>query len=70
MPKGYISIAGGWSYAPTRVGKVLRAPNGRQVYFQPGDDEAEFMEQVEAIGELNKHSREAVADIAFGAYFD
>lgn len=66
---GYIAIAGGWSYAPTRIGKVLRAPDGEQVYFQPGDDESEFMAQVEAIQELPDNRQDAIAAMIFGEYF-
>lgn len=69
MLNGYITIAGGWSYAPTRIGKVLRAPDGRQVYFQPGDDEAEFMAQVEAIQELPESRMADIAAMVFGEYF-
>lgn len=69
IPNGYIAIAGDWSYAPTRVGKVLRAPDGEQVYFQPGDDESEFMAQVEAIQEWPEDRQWIAADIVLGEYF-
>ena len=70
MLAGYIPIAGNWSYAPTRIGKVLRAPDGEQVYFQPGDDEAEFLAQVEAIQELPENRQADIAAMIFGEYFN
>lgn len=77
-PQGYLGIGGDYSYAPLRAGLVLRAPNGKEVYFQPGDDEAAIRSEIEALDELScdilsghiteeKHSD--ICDLALGEYF-
>ncbi|WP_395652456.1 hypothetical protein [Brevundimonas sp.] len=69
MTDRYIAIGGGYFYAPLRAGVSLRAPNGREVYFQPGDDEATFYETLEALGEVQDDRRDMAVDLAFGEYF-
>lgn len=73
MAKGYLDIGGGYSYAALRVGLVLRNPAGREVYFQPGDDEAAARDSIDALDEISDDvtdaKRGAVADIAFSEYF-
>lgn len=66
---GYIQIAGGYSYAPTKIGKVLRNPAGKEVYFQPGDGETEFLAQIDAIAELPESKIDVIADMVFSEYF-
>lgn len=66
----YLAIGGGYSYCPLRVGLVLRNPAGRQVYFQPGDQEAAIRETFDALGEIDERSIDRVADIALSGYFD
>ncbi len=69
MGKSYLNLGGGYSYAPLRAGVSLRAPNGREVYFQPGDDTASFFETVEALEEIPADKLAIIADMAFGEYF-
>ncbi len=68
---GYLPIAGGYSYAPLRVGLVVRNPAGQDVYVQPGDDEAAMRETIEALGELDvtDDKRALVTDMTLGEYF-
>ena len=61
----YFEIAGGYKYAALRVGVVLMAPDGAEVYFQPGDDTASFYETLESLDDR----RGIIADIAFSEYF-
>jgi hypothetical protein len=71
--KGYLDIGGGYSYAPLRVGLVIRAPNGREVYIQPGDDETAMRETIAAFDEIsddvNDAKRATIVDMALGEYF-
>lgn len=69
LPSGYLRIAGGWIYAPLRVGLSLRAPDGSECYFQPGDDTAEILAQIDAIGEIPDERQEAICAMVFGDYF-
>lgn len=65
----YINIAGGYSYAALRVGLVVRNPQGRETYFQPGDDEAAIRETIDALDEIPDDKRAIIADISLGEYF-
>jgi hypothetical protein len=65
----YIQIAGGYSYAPLRVGLVIRDPQGREVYCQPGDDEAAMRANIEALDEVSGDKRGIIADMVLGDYF-
>lgn len=65
----YLNIAGGYSYAPLRVGLVVRNPQGREAYFQPGDDEAAIRETIEALDEIPEDKQAIIADMALGDYF-
>lgn len=72
MTSPYLNIAGGYSYCPLRVGLVLRNPQGREVYFQPGDQESAFRETLEALAECDDMPPAKVAvltDMALGDYF-
>ncbi len=67
--RGFIEIAGGFSYAPHRVGLSLANRCGKTVYFQPGDDTAEILAQIEALEEIPEGKRGTIADMVFGEYF-
>ena len=66
---GYISIGGGYQYAPLRAGVALMAPDGREVYFQPGDDAAAFYATLEALAEVPEARLAVITDMSFGDYF-
>ena len=70
---GYQDIGGGYKFAELRVGAALMAPNGREVYFQPGDDTAAICDSVAALDEVSEDVTDAkrgtIADMAFGEYF-
>lgn len=69
----YLQIAGGYAWAPLRVGLVLRNPAGSEVYCQPGDDETAVREMLEALEEatdgMPADKAAALTDIALGEYF-
>lgn len=67
--RGYIEIAGGYSYAALRVGLVIRNPAGKEVYCQPGDDETAMRENIEALQEVDESKRGIIADMTLGDYF-
>jgi hypothetical protein len=69
LPNGYHTIAGQWSYAPLRVGLIVRNPDGEEIYFQPGDDASEAMNQIEAIQDLPESRAPIIAAMVFGEYF-
>lgn len=68
----YIEITpGGFAYAKLRAGTALKAPNGLEVYFQPGDSEAAILETIEALDEIeDSAARGRVADVALSDYFE
>ena len=66
----YLNIAGGYKYAALRVGLVVMNPQGREVYFQPGDDESAIRDTIDAIGEVPENRQADVADMCLGDYFD
>lgn len=68
-------VGGGYLFCPLRVGATLHAPDGRTVYFQPGDDEAAIRETIEALEECVAwdnpgHVVDKIAHIALSHYFD
>lgn len=65
----YEDVGGGYAVARLRVGVSLRSPDGREVYFQPGDDSAAILDTVEALDEIPDDRRGDVADMALGDYF-
>ena len=65
----YVEIAGGYSYASLRVGMAVRAPDGKEIYIQPGDDEATMMANIEALDEVADDKRGVIADMMLGEYF-
>lgn len=66
---GFTPIAGCYSYAEHRVGLSLANRCGKTVYFQPGDDTAEILSQIESLDEIPDDKRDVVADMVFGEYF-
>lgn len=62
-------IAGGYSYASLSVGLVLRNPQGRETFIQPGDDEASVRAQIAVLGRLSPRRRAWIADAVFGELF-
>jgi hypothetical protein len=72
-PAGYLEIGGGYSYAPLRIGLVVRAPNGKEIYCQPGDDEEAMRANIEALDEISEDiddaKRGTIADMMLGEYF-
>jgi hypothetical protein len=73
LPAGYIRIAGEWSYAPLRVGLVVRAPDGQEIYIQPGDDETAMRANIEALDEISEDTTDAkratICAMILGEYF-
>lgn len=69
LPRGYLALGAGFSYAPLRVGLVLRAPDGCEVYFQPGDDETAIRETIDALAEVDAARIDHVARCALDGYF-
>lgn len=66
----YQQIAGGYSFAELRVGLVVRAPNGKEVYCQPGGDAEAMRENIEALEEIDDEiKRGTIADMLLGEYF-
>jgi hypothetical protein len=73
LPKGYMPIGGGYSFASLRVGLVVRAPNGKEIYCQPGDDAAAMRENIAALDEISEDVTDAkrgtIAGMMLGEYF-
>lgn len=68
---GFLAIADGWSYAPLRVGLIVRRDaDGKQIYCQPGDDENAMRANIEALDEIPDDKRATIADMMLGDYFD
>lgn len=69
----YMPLGGGYSYAALRNGISLCNPQGREVYFQPGDDEHAIRETLAALDEVSLDEsdpkRAMVADAVLGEYF-
>lgn len=70
---GYEPIGGGYSYASLRVGLVIRNPEGREIYVQPGDDEAAMRADIKALDEWSEDpadpKRGIIADMILAHYF-
>jgi hypothetical protein len=67
----YVEITpAGFSYAELRVGLSLKAPDGQEVYFQPGDDTAAILETISALEEVQEDKRATIAAMALGDYFN
>lgn len=67
----YLEITpAGFSYAELRVGVSLKSPDGREVYFQPGDDTAAILETIQALEEIPEAKRATIAAMALGDYFE
>lgn len=73
MAAGYEEIGGGYSFASLRVGMTVRAPNGEEIYIQPGDDEAAMRENIAALDEISEDVTDAkrgiIAGIMLAEYF-
>lgn len=69
----YQQIAGGYSFVELRVGLVVRAPNGKEIYCQPGDAANAMRENIAALDEISEDVADAkrgtIADMALGEYF-
>ncbi len=74
LPKSYIAISLDYSYAPLRVGLVVRRNHdGKEIYCQPGDDENAMRENIDALDEISTDwhdsKRRTIADMTLGEYF-
>lgn len=69
----YTDIGGGYSYASLRVGMVVRNPQGKEIYIQPGDDESAMLNNIEALDDvsedINDPKRGTIVDMILGEYF-
>lgn len=69
----YMPIGGGYSYYALRNGLVIRNPQGREIYVQPGDDENIVRENLAALDEISldcdDDKRGVIADMTLGDYF-
>lgn len=67
----YLEITpAGFAYVELRVGLSLRSPDGREVYFQPGDDTAAILETIEALEEIPEERRPLIAAMSLADYFE
>lgn len=70
LPKGYFAISDGYSYAPLRVGLVVRRnADGKEIYCQPGDDETAMRENIDALEEIPADKLDTIAHMTLGDYF-
>lgn len=69
----YQPLGGGYAYCALRHGLVIRNPQGREVYVQPGDDEAAMRDNLDALDEWGLDpdcpKRAVIADMLLGEYF-
>ena len=69
----WMPIGGGYAYCALRVGLVIRDPKGREIYVQPGDDEAAMRANIEALDEVSLDpddgGRAILSDMLLGVYF-
>lgn len=69
----YMPLGGGYAYCALRNGLVVRNPQGVEVYFQPGDDEAAIRDTLAALDEVSLNpddsKRAMITDMALGDYF-
>jgi hypothetical protein len=73
MSNTYHEIGAGYAFASLLVGMVVRNPAGREIYIQPGDDEAAMRENIDALDEISEDvsdaKRATIADMLLGDYF-
>lgn len=71
--ENFEEIGGGYSFQSLRVGMIVRAPDGAQIYIQPGDDETAMRENIAALDEISEDvtdkKRGIIADMTLGEYF-
>lgn len=72
--KGFREIGGGYSFAELRSGGVVvHAPNGQEIFCQPGDDASAMRENIAALDEISEDvtdaKRAVIADMVLGEYF-
>ena len=71
---GYMPIGGGYEYASLRHGLSIRSPDGREIYVQMSDDEANMRANLAALDEISPDAsdekRGHIADMLLGEYFD
>lgn len=60
----------GYAYAEMRVGVMLRHPNGREIYFQPGDDTKIILGTLASLEEVPPSRRDTIADMTLSEYFE
>lgn len=69
----YQEIGGGYSFASLRTGMAVRAPNGKEIYIQPGDDETAMRDNIAALDEISEDVADAkrgtIADMLLREYF-
>ena len=69
----YMPLGGGYAYAALRHGLTIRNPEGRDIYIQPGDDEATMRANLEALDEISLDvedgGRAIITDMLLGVYF-
>lgn len=53
-----------------RVGASVTNPQGKSVYFQPGDATDAIIETFEALEEIPAGKRDVVADMVLSDYFE
>jgi hypothetical protein len=71
LPKGYLAISDAFSYAPLRVGLIVRRnEDGKEIFCQPGDDENAMRENIAALDEISDDKRATIAAMMLGDYFD
>jgi hypothetical protein len=72
-PAGYDEIGAGYSVAELRVGMVVRNPEGKEVYVQPGDDAATMRENIASLDEVSEDVDDAkranIVAMLLGDYF-
>ena len=66
-------LGGGYAYAALRVGLVVRNPQGREIYVQPGDDESIMRGNLDALDDVSVDvddaQRAVIVDMLLGEYF-
>lgn len=74
MTNLYQELGGDYYYCNLRVGLVIRNPDGREVYLQPGDTETKGRDAIAALDEVSPDrsnpKRAMVASIVFGELFE
>lgn len=71
LPRGYFAISESFSYAPLRVGLIVRRnADGKEIFIQPGDDETAMRANIEALEEVADDKRDTIAAMTLGDYFN